>query len=413
MQAGFIPLFANMFQPGEDLARRRSPEGASPEPPPNPGLLQTILRGGWLPSTPPPPSSAPAAPPPSTRTLYPRLPDPRLPSGYGMTEESGFETGFGDPSRLPRETMTRAQVPGAYGEDLSRLAQEILAGRGGVGKPLTRLRAADVPPLAGADIPTLKRYFEMGAKNPSNVNWYTESQKAGEQLVGEDEPLFRLFGSIFSQRKGPVPETNLAMKAYRAWKEGGVDALRTMRGPSAHQRGELIRGALQWENNPATVESLAERALTPGSMKRRDYFGARGLQDVSVIDTHAGAAATGGRFEATDPRQYYGVQHVYHTLADEAGVPRKGYQAAVWVPWRAEMAAQRGVPAGDPDPAARILMKAAETNPDYQALVRQGLVQAPPKDWRTALKWGLLGTVGAGAAGARDREPSMAERVFP
>jgi len=267
-------------------------------------------------------------------------------------------------------------------------------------KPKWRLQSgqdrASIPKAPDFDEQTVKRYFEKGAKDPRNVNWYTEGQQAGQWLAGEDEPLLRYFGSVFSQRKGPVPETNLAMKAFRAWKERGVEGVRQMVGPSIHQRGELVRGALAWENNPRT--DLAKQ-MTSGSMKRRDYYGARGETDVSVIDTHAGNVATRGQFKPSDPLDYYGVQHGYHDLADKAGVPRRGYQAAVWVPWREEQAALRGVPAGDPSPAARILLQQAERNPDWQALVRAGKVPTPPSDWSKKLLYGLLG-------------PSLAASVF-
>ena len=309
-------------------------------------------------------------------------------------------------------------------EEESMMGEQVgtgLAGMGAAGggaavagalKPKWRLQSgqdrASIPPYRDFDEATVKRYFEKGAKDPKNLNWYTEGQKAGEWLAGEDEPLLRYFGAVFSQRKGPVPETNLAMKAFRAWKERGVEGLREMMGPSVHQRGELVRGALTWENNPRTP--LATQ-MTPGSMKRRDYYGARGDIDEAVIDTHAGNVATRGRFRPSDPLDYYGVQHGYHELADKAGVPRRGYQAAVWVPWREEQAALRGVPAGDPAPAARILLQQSERNPDWQALVRAGKVPSPPSDWRQKLLYGLLGTLGAEQA--LPREDSTAAQVFP
>src|SRR5262245_55650484 len=191
----------------------------------------------------------------------------------------------GDEMRALAEADPMAGFTPEQIDALTSVASQLSGGLRGPGVPKARMRAGDVPRLPGADVKTLKKYFEMGAKNPSNVEWYTEGQKAGEQLVGENEPLLRLFGAIFSQRKGPVPETNLAMKAYRTWIEDGIDGLWLMQGPSEHQRGELIRGALHWENNKA-VPHLGEKSLTPGSMKRRDYFSARGPEDVSVIDTH-------------------------------------------------------------------------------------------------------------------------------
>ena len=394
-------------------AALRSPEGADPSLERVTGPVETLVAGGgkalWNVG-----KAATQGVGPLVRELA-KLGYVREP----ILEAGKSRLGYGTRAGKEETRATTAKLSAAEQAVKSTVPPQIEASAPKIPKKHL-LRGPDVLPMEGADVPTLKKYFERGAKNPSNVEWYTESKKAGEQLFGEDEPLYRLFAAIYSQRKAPEPETDLAMKAYRAWRNGGTDALKTVAGPSTHQRAELLRGAALWEQDksPATIEKLGEMALSSGSMKRRDYYGARGDTDVSVIDTHAGKAATQGTFKANDPQQYYGVQHVFHDLADQAGAPRRGYQAAVWVPWREDQARAAGKPIGDPAPAARILMKRAEVNPDFQAMVRQGQVQAPPADWRTALKWLLLaGTPEAARRMSQreagtDDEDTMTQKVF-
>jgi hypothetical protein len=361
--------------PEEDDARRRAAlavQGTPPNPYAGFGMvgdaLHALIRGGWLASTPPPPSvpreqftpGSPAQGAEQLRTIPPAAERAGLFNALGTL---GTLPPTPSPSQGFRDIAAWDPLSGAP------VPESMLTGgpfsTGAMTGVLGRVRR----PIPAPNEPALAEAYAGGQGHPW---WYGGAPEAFQKMYGRAANLSRGFNAILSQQKNPTEQARLANQALRLLEEYGIGGLERMP-VMGSQKKELQGMADFFKFNP---EADLAQALSPTSLKRRDYywtFGGRG--DRPVIDRHMGdilyppgefKGATGARMVEL----YTNASDITNVLAQRAGVPGAQYQGAAWIGHRLAKGLTK-----DNEPFAEILRRVGESSPDYQWLLKQGRLQ--------------------------------------
>lgn len=281
--------------------------------------------------------------------------DPTTPAAAMQTLGGPAYQGWQDSHRQSVEALTNPALP----------ASDVmgLAGGGPVGGFAGVARKV-IPPV---NVRRLDMLYEGSAKKP---RWYEGSGETFDDMYGAQSNLSRGFNAVTSQQKGPYQQAGLGNRALRLYNEKGIGAIEKTPVMGTQKR-EMQKMAEMFEQDPMT---WLGHALSPTSLKRRDYYGALGGEQRSVIDRHIGAAAFRDpnyfANNANDPRVYFKVQQALDGLAAKRGVTPEQYQASVWISWRQA----KGLLEGN-EPFREILRTVGEKSPDYQWLVESGVLK--------------------------------------
>jgi hypothetical protein len=242
------------------------------------------------------------------------------------------------------------------------------------------------------NIERAQRYYELGAKRPS---WYLGSPEAFEAQFGRESNLMRAWNAVLSQAKTPRDQTMLGYRARRVFEEGGLPALERGGGTGGALGGAMESQAREMAEmyRRFSVDPYADlrSVLSPGSVKRKDYYGALGGEQNPVVDRHIGEIYYGPLFAKADGplkiQLYNASQLASLELAALNKTQGGHFQGGQWIAYREALAILEGDKRylkGN-EPYAQQLIQIGLESPDWQLLLSKGYLDKVGAKGRAAL----------------------------
>lgn len=265
----------------------------------------------------------------------------------------------------------------------------------------------EVPPV---NVGELERYYALGQDTPP---WYRGSPEAWERFFGEHANLARGFNAAYSMRATPYEQMDRSNQALRHYLESGGDPSEILktRGLTLPAR-ESMKMAEAWAQDPNA--NLARAGFSLGPQKRTDYYDVLGGAHKPVIDTWMGRVGY-GLSTKLDPKtgkpistweaigsgrkqqlMYDQMSEIGTEIARFRGVDPETWQGRVWIPLRQEA----GYMSGN-EPFAQAMERVGIQSPDYQHLIKRGLLKgmSAAKKRQVAITLGVAAGGGAALGG--------------
>lgn len=204
----------------------------------------------------------------------------------------------------------------------------------------------------------LRELYEKG----KHVFWYKGAGREIVQALGPDDG--RLFGGFFaalSNEKDPASNLDFALQAYKAYKAGGIDALRSLKVADASL--ENLEVVARWSERgfPGAHPPFSATALKITHF----YRATMGDMSAFTVDRHISRIFF-ATMDTLSEQQTKGVIDFSTKLAKEWRTSPSHLQEAIWVAWREE----NGLPSAANEPLRRVLKAKLTHDPEMAGLLR-------------------------------------------